>query len=84
MPGAAGVRRCGVSVRLIQVGQTSLLVYWVHIEFVYGRVSILPKHAESILGASIGLFIIFLMMLALSMARTSLKKRGVAWKTKLA
>ena len=69
---------------LIQVGQTSLLVYWVHIEFVYGRVSILPKHAQSILGASIGLFIIFLMMLALSMARTSLKKRGVAWKTKLA
>ena len=29
---------------LIQLGQASLLVYWVHIEFVYGRVSILPKH----------------------------------------
>ncbi len=28
---------------LIQLGQTSLLVYWVHIEFVYGRLSILPK-----------------------------------------
>ena len=28
---------------LIQLGQASLLVYWVHIEFVYGRVSILPK-----------------------------------------
>src|SRR5205807_9854941 len=26
---------------LIQMGQTSLLVYWVHIEFVYGRFSIL-------------------------------------------
>ena len=30
---------------VIQLGQASLLVYWVHIEFVYGRVSILPKHA---------------------------------------
>ena len=28
---------------LIQMGQTSLLVYWVHIEFVYGRFSILKK-----------------------------------------
>lgn len=58
---------------LIQLGQTSLLVYWVHIEFVYGRVSILPKQAESIRGATVGLGIIFLMMLALSIARTKLK-----------
>src|SRR6266566_3377106 len=28
---------------IIQLGNTSLLVYWVHIEFVYGRFSILPK-----------------------------------------
>ena len=33
---------------LIQLGQASLLVYWVHLEFVYGRVSILPKHSQSI------------------------------------
>ena len=33
---------------LIQLGQASLLVYWVHIEFVYGRVSILAKHAQTI------------------------------------
>ena len=33
---------------LIQLGQTSLLVYWVHIEFVYGRLSILPKHLVDI------------------------------------
>ena len=26
---------------MVQLGQTSLLVYWVHIEFVYGRFSIL-------------------------------------------
>ncbi len=69
---------------LIQLGQTSLLVYWVHIEFVYGRISILPKHAQSVFGASVGLMIIFLMMLSLSVARTSWKRRGVPWKTKLA
>ena len=33
---------------LIQLGQTSLLVYWVHIEFVYGRFALLPKRAQSI------------------------------------
>ena len=40
---------------LIQLGQTSLLVYWVHIEFVYGRLSIVPKHAAGIRTASLGL-----------------------------
>ena len=58
---------------LIQLGQASLLVYWVHIEFVYGRVSILPKHAQSILGASLGLLAIFLAMLALAYVRTHFK-----------
>jgi uncharacterized membrane protein len=58
---------------LIQLGQTSLLVYWVHIEFVYGRFSILTKHAEDIRGASAGLLAIFLFMLALSYLRTNLK-----------
>src|SRR5579863_6700360 len=58
---------------LIELGQASLLVYWVHIEFVYGRVSILPKHAEGILGASAGLLAIFLAMLALASIRTHAK-----------
>lgn len=67
---------------LIQLGQTSLLVYWVHFEFVYGRVSILPKHATSIRTASLGLLTICLAMLVLSMVRTSWKKRGagVRWR----
>jgi uncharacterized membrane protein len=55
---------------LIQIGQASLLVYWVHIEFVYGRVSILPKHAVDIRTASLGLLIIFIAMLLLAIART--------------
>jgi uncharacterized membrane protein len=67
---------------LIQLGQTSLLVYWVHIEFVYGRLSILPKRAVDIRTASFGLLAIFLSMVLLSRLRTRLKGRGVealAW-----
>jgi uncharacterized membrane protein len=61
---------------LIQLGQASLLVYWVHIEFVYGRASILPKHSQSIRTASFGLLLIFLAMLALAFVRTRVKGRG--------
>ena len=60
---------------VIQLGKTSLLVYWVHIEFVYGRVSILPKRAQSIAGASYGLLAITLMMLVLSLLRTNTRGR---------
>ena len=55
---------------LAQLGKTSLLVYWVHIEFVYGRFSILPKGRCSIAKASFGLTVIFLAMLGLSVFRT--------------
>jgi hypothetical protein len=61
---------------IIQLGTTSLLVYWVHIEFVYGRFSILPKGRSSIAKASGGLLAIFLAMLALSVLRTRWKKRA--------
>ncbi len=61
---------------LIQLGQASLLVYWVHIEFVYGRLSILPKHVQSIRMASLGLTTIFLAMLLLAFVRTRMKGRG--------
>jgi len=60
---------------IIQLGKTSLLVYWVHIEFVYGRLSILPKHQCSVLQATAGLGIIFLAMLLLSLLRTNWKNR---------
>jgi Heparan-alpha-glucosaminide N-acetyltransferase, catalytic len=63
---------------LIQLGQTSLLVYWVHIEFVYGRVSLLAKRSHDIRTASLGLLTIFLMMLALSMLRTRIDWKAVA------
>ena len=58
-----------------QLGQTSLLVYWVHIEFVYGRFSILGKRGQSIAVASYGLLAIFAAMLALSVAKTHFTRR---------
>jgi uncharacterized membrane protein len=61
---------------LVQLGQTSLLVYWVHIEFVYGRLSILPKKAVTVRTASFGLLAICLSMLLLSVLRTRMKGRG--------
>jgi uncharacterized membrane protein len=60
---------------VIQLGQASLLVYWVHIEFVYGRVSILPKRAMGVGGATVGLLVISLAMLALAYIRTKTKGR---------
>jgi uncharacterized membrane protein len=60
---------------LMLLGQASLLVYWIHIEFVYGRLSILPKHAMTISGASVGLLTISLAMLLLAYVRTKMKGR---------
>lgn len=59
-----------------QLGQTSLLVYWVHIEFVYGRFTILTQQAQSIWTATLGLIVIFVAMLLLSIARTKTKGCG--------
>jgi len=60
---------------VIQMGRTSLLVYWAHIEFVYGRLSILPKERSGSPLATMGMAIIFAAMLGLSIWRTSAKKR---------
>ena len=61
---------------LIQLGQASLLVYWVHIEFVYGRFSMLQKRAQTITTATLGLLIIFTAMVVLATVRTRWKGRG--------
>src|ERR1700722_9132577 len=65
---------------LIQLGQTSLLVYWMHIEFVYGRFSLLPKRAESIATATRGLIEITIFMLILSLLRTRIDWKRMDWK----
>ena len=62
---------------VIQLGTTSLLVYWVHIELVYGRFSILRKHESSLGQSTIGLIVIVLAMLALSLWRTEAKTKAL-------
>ena len=54
---------------LIELGKSSLLVYWVHMEFVYGGLSILPKRASTIGTATLGLAAIFIAMALLAAAR---------------
>ncbi|MHB8526235.1 MAG: heparan-alpha-glucosaminide N-acetyltransferase domain-containing protein [Candidatus Acidiferrales bacterium] len=61
---------------VITMGQASLLVYWVHIEFVYGRLSILPKGQQDIATASAGLLVIFVAMTLLAWARIRTKGHG--------
>jgi len=59
---------------VLQLGKTSLLVYWVHLEFVYGRFSILRKQECGLGKSTIGLIVIFLAMCALSLWRTQAKE----------
>jgi uncharacterized membrane protein len=54
---------------LIEMGKCSLLVYWVHFEFVYGGLSIVPRHRAGIGAATLGLITIFVAMTALAKAR---------------
>ena len=60
----------------MQLGQTSLLVYWVHMDFVYGPLSLFDQQSQGIRGATLGLFEITVAMVLLSIARTRFKGRG--------
>ncbi len=62
---------------MIELGQASLLVYWVHIEFVYGRFSIMSKLGESIPAASAGLAVITVSMIALAVLKNRARSRGL-------
>src|ERR1700682_5269229 len=68
---------------LIQLGATSLLIYWAHIEFVYGRLSILPKRMTGIPLATLGLVTIVSAMLIISVYRTRWIARHVKSPTKV-
>jgi uncharacterized membrane protein len=61
---------------LVQMGKTSLLVYWVHIIFVYGRLSFLRKHQQTVPVATAGIVVIFVAMVLLSIARTRSEGHG--------
>jgi fucose 4-O-acetylase-like acetyltransferase len=60
-----------------ELGRTSLFVYWLHIEFVYGRLSILAKRSQSILSATVGILVIFAAMVAVAAIRNRMKGRGL-------
>jgi uncharacterized membrane protein len=60
---------------LIEMGKSSLLVYWVHIEFVYGGLSILTKRSQGIVAATAGLIIIFVAMTLLAAFRNQFPTR---------
>jgi len=62
---------------VIELGRTSLFVYWLHIEFVYGRFSILAKRAQSIPMATAGILVIFAAMVVVAAIRNRVKGRGL-------
>lgn len=55
---------------LRQIGTTSLLVYWVHVELVYGNEAILIKKRLTVEQCALGAVIMTGLMLALSIAKT--------------
>ena len=61
---------------LIEMGKSSLLVYWVHIELVYGGLSIMKGHNYTIARATFGLAVIFVSMVLLATIRNGSKGRG--------
>ena len=64
---------------LIEMGKCSLLVYWVHFQFVYGGLSIVPKHGARVGTATIGLIVIFVAMTLLATIRNRFPK----WKPQM-
>jgi len=58
---------------LIELGKSSLLVYWVHMQFVYGGLSMLPKRMEGIHTATFGLLTIFTAMTLIAVIRNRYK-----------
>jgi uncharacterized membrane protein len=65
---------------LIEIGKSSLLVYWVHLEFVYGGLSIVSKHGAGLRTATLGLTAIFVAMTVLA----TLRNRFPQWKPQMA
>jgi uncharacterized membrane protein len=61
---------------MVWLGETSLLVYWVHIVFVYGHLSIMRKHQQTIAGATVGVIVITAAMTLLAVLRLRGKGHG--------
>jgi uncharacterized membrane protein len=61
---------------MIEMGKCSLLVYWVHIELVYGGLSIMKGHNYTIGQATFGFAVIFVSMVLMATIRNGSKGRG--------
>lgn len=59
---------------VLQLGKTSLFIYWIHVELVYGLIS-LPLHRELTLGQAAAAYVLFT---ALMLVCSILKDRWVA------
>jgi hypothetical protein len=64
---------------LRQLGRTSLLVYWVHIEFCYGSFVFPLRGRFHLLGALLLVLTLTAMMLGLSLAKTHYSRGAVSW-----
>jgi hypothetical protein len=66
---------------ICQLGATSLLVYWVHIELVYGRWFWMWKENLTLPQTTVFAFVVILLMVALSVVRTNWKQIRAWWNT---
>ena len=62
-----------------QLGRTSLLVYWVHIEFCYGSFVYRLRSHLPLAGAAVGVAMLTAAMLGLSLAKTHYGPLAVDW-----
>jgi uncharacterized membrane protein len=73
---------------VVQLGRTSLLVYWAHIIFVYGSFSLMRKEQQGIPMATLGIVVITAAMLMLSLTTETWEKNWPArrdrWRKKVA
>jgi hypothetical protein len=65
-----------------QLGQTSLLVYWVHVNLCYGLVSARIHHRLSMTWATVGFVAMTAAMLGLSLLRTKYWRGWPPWRTR--
>ena len=64
---------------LRQLGRTSLLIYWVHIEFCYGSFVYALRGRFGLTGAALLVLVLTLMMLGLSWLKTQYGRTAVDW-----
>jgi len=62
--------RFGLPSAMQQLGRTSLLVYWIHVELVYGLLSSRLHHRLSMTGATVGFVLMTVAMLGVSVLKT--------------